>query len=40
MDLAKAVGAMAVILAVLLVTGYAVGHEEQAPEATSAVKRS
>jgi hypothetical protein len=41
MELSKAVSLAAVVLAVVLATGYAAGHEEaQAPEAQVEVKKS
>jgi hypothetical protein len=36
MDLSKAVSLTAVVLAVLLATGYAVGHQETVPEIAKA----
>ena len=36
MDLSKAVASAAVVLAVVLATGYAIGHEETVPEIAKA----
>ena len=36
MDLSKAVSLAAVVLAVMLATGYAIGHQEAVPEVAKA----
>ena len=36
MDLSKAVSLTAVVLAVMLATGYAIGHQEPVPEVAKA----
>jgi len=36
MDLSKAVSLAAVVLAVMLATGYAIGHQEPVPEVAKA----
>ena len=40
MDLSKAVASTAIVLAVMLAAGYAVGHQEPAPEARVAAAKS
>jgi hypothetical protein len=40
MELSKAVASAAVVLAVVLATGYALGHQEPAPEAAKVVTKA
>jgi hypothetical protein len=40
MDLSKAVASTAIVLAVMLAAGYAVGHQEPAPETRVAAAKN
>jgi hypothetical protein len=40
MELSRAVASAAVVLAVMLATGYAIGHQEPVPEVAKAEQKS